>query len=65
MILTPYDLFSYNRYNISFNIINEHLNILLKAFEDAHSVYAGSPSSHLALLSFLFLLHVASFLAGG
>jgi hypothetical protein len=32
MVLTPYDLFSWNKHNINFNIINRHLNTLLKAF---------------------------------
>jgi hypothetical protein len=65
MVLTPYDLFSWNKHNINFDIINEHLNTLLKAFEDAHSVHAGSSSSRLTLPSFFLMLHVASFLAGG
>ncbi len=65
MGLMPYNLFSCNKRNINFNIINVHLITLLKSlFEDAHSVHAGSSSSHLTRPSFFLLLHVASFLAG-
>jgi hypothetical protein len=65
MGLTPYALLSWNKRNINFNIINEHLITLLKnLLEDAHSVHAGSSSSRLTRPSFFFLLHVASFLAG-
>jgi hypothetical protein len=43
-----------------------HLITLLKSLlEDVHSVHAGSSSSRLTCPTFLFLLHVASFLAGG
>jgi hypothetical protein len=65
MCLTPYDLFSENKRNINFNVINVYLiTFLKKPFEDAHSVPAGSSSSRLTRPSSFFLLHVASFLAG-
>jgi hypothetical protein len=66
MVLTPYDLFSWNKRSINFNFSNITSNyIVTKSFlEDAHSVHAGSSSSRPTHPSFFFLLHDASFLAG-
>jgi hypothetical protein len=65
-VLMPYDLFSWNKYSINFNIINITSNCIVtkSLLEDAHSVHAGSSSSHPTCPSFFFLLHVACFLVG-
>ncbi len=66
MVLTPYDLFSWNKCSINFNISNITSNYTVtKAFsKNAHSVHAGSSSSRPTCPSFFFLFHVVPFLAG-
>ncbi len=66
IVSTPYDLFSWNKYDINLNIIDnlitfEYIN---KGPLRMLTLHAGSSSSRLTLLSFFLLLHVASFLAG-
>jgi hypothetical protein len=62
----PYDLFSWNKRSIIFNISNITSNYIVtkSLLEDAHSVHAGSSPSRPTCPSFFFLLHVVYFLAG-